>query len=247
MTLARARIGHPDEGQWQAWLDGELPLPERRELDRHWAECAACRALVADLEAAWAEARQALATLELPAVAPRRLRRRPRWAVPVAAALALVATGVMAMVPGSPLRRWLAPNASAPTATRVPAAAPAPLPAPPRATGVAVVPQGEAVEVHLWPTPQARLRIRLVLVDHNRLGVWARTSGTPNFATEAARIDVRRLDSGTVTIELPRALERFVLAVGDRPYVVRDSNGLQIRPSPDTATVAVEVADSAAW
>mgnify|MGYP000053028788 CR=1 FL=1 len=249
MTQADARIRHPDEGQWQAWLDGELPLPRRRELDRHWAECAACRTEVADLEAAWADLRQALTRVDLPAVARRRPRwarpRRAWWGVKVAAGLLVATTAVAAVLPGSPLRRWF-------DRAPMPVAHPAPVPsapapgraAPARAVGVAVAPATGQVAVHLWPTEGSRLRVRVVFVDDGRVGVWARTLGVPSFATEAGRVDVRRLGSGTVTVEVPRRLHRFVLSVGERPYVIRDGNGLRIRPLLDTAAVSLELADS---
>src|SRR2546423_10197061 len=39
---------HVDEGTLHAYLDGELPPPERTAVDAHLAQCSACRTQLAD-------------------------------------------------------------------------------------------------------------------------------------------------------------------------------------------------------
>lgn len=43
---------HPAEGEWRAYLDGELPLARRRRLRRHADGCALCRERLGDVAAA---------------------------------------------------------------------------------------------------------------------------------------------------------------------------------------------------
>ncbi len=43
---------HPTEGEWRAYLDGELPLPRRLRLRRHAERCPLCRERLGDVAAA---------------------------------------------------------------------------------------------------------------------------------------------------------------------------------------------------
>lgn len=46
---AEKRSAHPTPDQLDAWLEGNLPEGERRELEAHFESCAECRELAADL------------------------------------------------------------------------------------------------------------------------------------------------------------------------------------------------------
>lgn len=46
---AEKRFSHPTPDQLEAWLEGSLPKDELRELEAHFAGCAECRELAADL------------------------------------------------------------------------------------------------------------------------------------------------------------------------------------------------------
>lgn len=96
-------MSHVDEGTLHAYLDGELPSSERAAADAHLAQCAACRAMLAD-ERALVERASALLNaarpLERPAPPFEQLRRSPRrspwhvrtpfaWAASITVALGL--------------------------------------------------------------------------------------------------------------------------------------------------------------
>src|SRR3954451_4899092 len=78
---------HVDEGTLHAYLDGELPSAERTALQTHLAECASCRATLAE-ERAPPERASALLGMTRPAEwrAPafeqlKRRRARRRWQI----------------------------------------------------------------------------------------------------------------------------------------------------------------------
>src|ERR1700730_4346214 len=96
-------MSHVDEGTLHAYLDGELPPPERAALEGHLAQCAPCRATLVE-ERALLERASALLGSAGPAerAAPpfEQLRRSPRrspwrvrtpvaWAASIALALGL--------------------------------------------------------------------------------------------------------------------------------------------------------------
>ena len=91
-------MSHVDEGTLHAYLDGELPPSERTSLEAHIAQCATCRALLAD-ERALLERSIALLASARPAERPvppfeqvRRAPRRRPWyrRTPVAWAASIV-------------------------------------------------------------------------------------------------------------------------------------------------------------
>ena len=96
-------MSHVDEGTLHAYLDGELPSSERAAVDAHLADCAQCRAMLAE-EQALLERASALLGSARPAERPippfeelRRVPKRSRWAVrmPYAwAATIVVALGI---------------------------------------------------------------------------------------------------------------------------------------------------------
>lgn len=62
----RISIEHPTEGQLQAFLDGEVREPLRRELERHLVICAACDGLFGTLAVSLAVTEDVLGTLDDP-------------------------------------------------------------------------------------------------------------------------------------------------------------------------------------
>ena len=70
-------MSHPDEGTIQMLLDGELDPAERRRVERHVDECAACAATLAEARGFLEEADRLVGVLEVPQRAPRR-RVAPR-------------------------------------------------------------------------------------------------------------------------------------------------------------------------
>ncbi|MBT8396958.1 MAG: hypothetical protein HKO65_20210 [Gemmatimonadetes bacterium] len=130
-------MGHPDNGQLLALLDGELTDAQAQEVRAHMEGCLQCRHELEDLDAAAGLLDRALELLDVdPGMASARARlgektdglpipagpelreesgpvgaaRSPRrfWSLPKAASIALLLTGVTASaLPGSPVRRWL--------------------------------------------------------------------------------------------------------------------------------------------
>lgn len=110
--------GHPEAGEILGWLDGELRDDTAARVQAHIEACAECRAEAESLRRTEAGVSAALAQLDEPAQVPideARWEVRRRWAgsrsrgsrrrsVGVAAALVLVAGGLAAVMPGSPLR-----------------------------------------------------------------------------------------------------------------------------------------------
>src|SRR5690349_14019953 len=87
-------MSHVDEGTLHAYLDGELPSAERATVDAHLAQCATCRATLAEERALLERASALLESARPPqrAVPPfeqvRRAPRRSPWHVRTALAWA---------------------------------------------------------------------------------------------------------------------------------------------------------------
>lgn len=109
-------MAHSDEGEILAWMDEQLSSLRAAEVEEHVRGCEACSAVLRDLQGAAAALGHGLSAGDRPiprgstlAVRRRALRRRLIRPLPAAAVLVLVfATGALAMVPGSPLRSWIA-------------------------------------------------------------------------------------------------------------------------------------------
>ena len=74
-------MSHVDEGTLHAYLDGELPPNERRDLEAHLAQCAACKERLAEERALFERASALLGSarpVERPAPPFERLRHTPR-------------------------------------------------------------------------------------------------------------------------------------------------------------------------
>jgi putative zinc finger protein len=88
------------EGEWRAYLDGELPADETAWGREHLVQCSACAAVHQELAARAVRVGAWIAELEgVPAVVRRRESARPRWqwaAAALAVAAALAAAFVLA-------------------------------------------------------------------------------------------------------------------------------------------------------
>lgn len=106
-------MSHADDGTLHAYLDGELSPVERERLDRHLADCAACRARL-DEERALIERADALLALAAPperAAPPLSELRKPRPMWVVRYPLAWAATIVLAFGVGWYLHGLPSPEA----------------------------------------------------------------------------------------------------------------------------------------
>src|SRR5216110_2221922 len=115
-------MSHADEGTLHAYLDGELPSAERAALEAHLAECATCRATLAE-ERALLERASALLGAARPVERPappfeqlRRALQRSPWHV--RRSFAWAASVVLALGLGYYIRNpRLAPGRAATPAT----------------------------------------------------------------------------------------------------------------------------------
>jgi hypothetical protein len=127
-------MSHPDDGTFQALLDGELAPGERQRVEAHLASCAACAARLEEARGFMEEADRLVEVLEVPArpaepVVPRRRRvalRTMAWAATIVIA---VGVGYWSRGPG------LGRDAVPPKENRAPTVAA--LPEAPSATGAA--------------------------------------------------------------------------------------------------------------
>jgi anti-sigma factor RsiW len=249
---------HAAEGLLQAYADGEVEASVRAELDLHLAGCARCAADLDVLRNADREVSAALALLDAPVrveavpqawwTVSHKARRPGTYRVlPAvlgrAAALLVVAAGVSAAIPGSPLRsvveRWLGgepdtPAASAPVAA--PVAAPTTAPVPPaelRRAEMTVLPLEGRVRVLIWAAGEAAT-VRVNLVDGERVTVHAGgEEGAVRFRSGPGRLEVYDLGAGHAVIDLPRSLSQASIEVDGRQYLFKDGAGLRT-PGPVT-------------
>jgi hypothetical protein len=248
---------HLTDGTLQAYLDDELPVPERSAVEAHLAACGGCGSELAALERAGTVFASAMGRLPEPTVAllearagvARRSRAAARtrepvllfgWSLARAALLLLgLAAVASATIPGSPLRRWIeelladatvAP-AEAPAIVEAPAA-----PAPPMAE-VSVAPEQGRVRVTLLDLP-ADASVRVRLVDGDRAAVLAMGGAAgARFTTGPGRIEVRgpTASGGEVLVQLPRSALRAEVLVDGRPYLVKDGAAVRLlAPAADT-------------
>jgi hypothetical protein len=240
---------HPNEGTLQALLDGEVPGDDRAPLEQHVAACASCGAELDELRALHEEVGGALALLDVPAPTERArqqtgraaMRRGPR-ATPAGtlgrAALLVLgsAAALAAMVPGSPVRGWIAEQWHGPAV--VAEHAPAPIVASePTPAGVSIRPTAGPVRVVLTDaSPGACVRVRLY--GGERLAVEATgAAARARFRTGADHITVDAAGPGELTVEVPRGVERFTLSVDGRTYLAKHGDQLRFPgpAAPDTA------------
>ena len=143
-------MSHVDEGTLHAYLDGELPSVERAAVDRHIAECATCRASLAEERALLERASALLGSarpVERPAPPFEQLRRAPqRSSWRVRRSVAWAASIVLALGLGYYIRN--------PEFRIAPQAAPQPVSV--AQNRAAAPPQEEKAVAPLQPSPAGR-------------------------------------------------------------------------------------------
>lgn len=233
-------MNHIDEGDLQAYLDAELKLPERREVERHLDGCHRCGAALAALRRMAGTFSAGVGLIDPTAVRPRspaaagsatgqRVRGvsvGARRILPRAAVLFLfLGAAASATVPGSPVRRWIADLAPTPPTAEAPAPAleSSPPPAAPREAGVYVEPVDGAVEVVV--NGARELRVRAVVVDGTRAGVTGSGGAAASrFRTGAGMIEVREAAGGELRVEVPRATPVATIMINGE-VVLRKADG----------------------
>jgi hypothetical protein len=253
---------HPDEGQIQAWLDGELE-PEAGFGVRHHVEaCVDCATLAEALRGQSQGFSRAMVVLDdealnladpgpLPVAAalspvPRHPVRATGWSLARAAGLVLVAAGAAAaLVPGSPVREWLEGLAmadagvEAPIPARVEGAAetaPALVPA----AGISVTPVAGAVAVRLQGFGESSI-VHVRLTDAPRASVRVeRVVEAPRFVTGPGVLEVIGQAEGEIWVELPRSARDAVVEV-DGEEAVRLEGGRLVLEWPPMDSLREDV------
>lgn len=260
---------HDDEGALQAYLDDELSAPERAEVERHLAECAACATAIGSLGRQNALVANALAAADRPAPATTsaQLRRRAlqrgwqrqaRRALPYAAMLVLGTVGyASATLPGSPVHGWPesiwrdvaslfdppAQRAAAPTAEPPMARPPATSAAAPRQTpremGVSIAPVDGAVRIEIT-RPAQRLVVRAALSTEPNADVVARSeAATAQFESRPGYIGITGAGAGELHLSLPAAARSIRVEVDGVLYITKEQG--QLRIHTPAASNAAEV------
>ena len=213
---------HLDDERLQRLMDGELAAADEAAARTHVADCAECRSRLESAEREERRVQRALRAgdlvapaLDLDAVvrrasmeeAPRR-RSAARWALAVAAALALA--GAVFAMPGSPLHRWMTETLRAHPRVGTTPAAPPSAPSGPNA-GVAIAP-GERLVID-FVSPPSEGGARIAWSDGSEVEVRAPT-GAASFTTEAGRLVIDNRGAARVfEIRLPRNAPRVEVRV----------------------------------
>jgi anti-sigma factor RsiW len=233
--------GHPDEGEIQALLDGELPAESATELAQHLKGCARCQETREGLGAAARLTSVALAGLDTahpaagdPRAEARASLDRARWEVrrrraagkgtgvsrrSAAAAILLVAAagGVAAALPGSPLRSLFVGDATPEAAA--PAAA-----SPGGRAGVAVGFRDGGVEVVLEGAAPGQM-VELEVVTGDRVEVLAPEGTRFEAGTGLVTVRLASTDSGSpapddfVRVRIPAGPGQVLVRAGLRHLV----------------------------
>lgn len=248
-------MGHPDEGQIRAFMDGETEGLEPK-LESHIRECPRCAALVREQEDTLAVLSESLSLLDTPPPLRRAragipLPSRPRrpWIfsrrdLPKAASIAILLTaGAAAALPNSPIHQWVARAWEA-----VPGEShPETLPPPPSPESGATRRDGEMAGASLV-VKEGGLTIRIdgmqegaeilvLLVGGDQAGLFAET-GT-RFRTESGLMEARD-PPGSVTVEIPRTGQMVELLVEGVLFLRQRGGEFQI-PGPVKERTPTEI------
>jgi hypothetical protein len=158
-----------------------------------------------------------------------------------AALVLLVAGAAAAMIPGSPLRRWIserivrithagAPKVTTPVTVTKPAA-PAPRRAMVPGAEMSIAPEGGRVSIGLTASSgSGELVVRIV--DASKATVQTDSSAhAVAFRSAPGRIDVMNLGSADALIELPRSLNAASVEVNGKAVLTKDSDGIHVNGS----------------
>jgi anti-sigma factor RsiW len=241
---------HLGEGTLQELLDGELAPGPRAEADAHLALCRQCAGQLAELRSMNARTSALLGLVEAapPMIAAQaqfaRHRRgaqagagsgalaQARRALPRAAVLVLAVAGAAAaaVVPGSPVREWVARVTVDERAAEP--ALPAPAPEVEEAVEVApkavsILPEDGRVRVAVTGS-SAELRVRIRLVDEPQAQVTATGAAvSARFRMGPGRIEIAGAGPGEVVVDLPRAAEAAFVEVNGRVVAAKEGGALR--------------------
>lgn len=243
---------HATEGLLQAYLDGEIDGTAEAELRDHLGRCTACAAELESLRRVGLHTHEALGLLVAPPapmlraraavsaerrVTPRGARRLGASSLAKAAMLLLALAGAgAAAIPDSPVRRALestiARVAELFRAEETPVAVPAEpgveAPAPLAMSGASVTPSNGRVRIVLH-TPAEGTEVIVRLSDTGRADVETATAAAGvRFRTGAGRLEVTNLSAGTVTIDIPRAVQNATVEIDGSVYAYKRGSMLQL-------------------
>lgn len=223
-------MSHVEQGELQAYLDGEVTTSARAQIDSHIQSCGACAEQLEQLRSAAtlfafmmrgsdAPAPTAAALAEIQTVVPDVPRRRFALTRSALTRAAIFMVGFAALasaaIPGSPVRSWLS-NALQTVGVIDKAPAPAVVPAVPAPTeATANIPTDEAALAIQPADGHVRViltnvltgaTIRVRLIDGERATVQALGGATrARFRTGPGRIEVIGVQKGEVAVEIPRS------------------------------------------
>lgn len=169
---------------------------------------------------------------------PARLHRVPnasRTARRAAVLLLALAGTAAAMVPGSPVREWLAKSAGETGGTAAPVPE-APMEAPPSTAGF-VIPTGESPVIVSFHTPDAALVLRVRTGPPGELSIQAfGAAAGAQFGRGRSRLDITNAGPGEVLLVLPGSGGEVRVELDGRPVMWQEAGRLVLpAPVPDTA------------
>jgi hypothetical protein len=256
-------MNHAGDGLLQAYIDGEVTGEAEAALVAHIGTCATCGQELDELRSAAEMFHGAMALMigtpaleaartgilrasrthdtAIPSIAPKRggIGRFAAGSLARAAALVLlVAGGAAAIIPGSPLRRWItqgidragaALSSAPPEATPLPPVEPATVERElvPGA-GMFIAPVNDQVRVFVYAAGgEGRLTVRLV--DASMASVQTDSSArNVTFRRSAGRMDILNLGTSHAEIRLPRTLGAASVEVNGTPYLIKDGDQVRV-------------------
>jgi hypothetical protein len=256
---------HPEVERLARFASDELAMAERTRTAKHMARCTDCRATLAWVSGvretlreangphapsgAWARIEARLAEGEvvlLPSLEPTTptVVRSARFRVAAAALLLIFAGAVAALVPGSPLRRWLERPTTRDAAPLVEPTAPsdtAPPPASDEPVTTLIVPaENGTVGVDI-ETPAAGLEVRVRIIDANEMEIQAMgAAASARFRSGSGRLTIAQPGAGRIVVVVPRGVPHVTVRVDGTSYLVKDRDQLRVL-APLADTVGSEI------
>jgi anti-sigma factor RsiW len=256
-------MNHAGEGLLQAYIDGEVTGPAAADLSAHVGACAVCDTELRELRRASEIFHGAMARLDAAApraAAPRvptrvaepvidlageRARRAPalgRFAAGslarAAALVLLVAGGATAMIPGSPLRRWIGqgldriaavfaqPEVVAPAATPSPAAPVQPTFVP--GAEMSIQPANGGVQVYVQASEgDGRLTVRFADAELARVQTDS-SAHAVTFRNSTGRMDILNLGVSDAILTLPGSLEHAEVSINGAVVLRKEGDAVRV-------------------
>lgn len=251
---------HVEQGELQAYLDGEVPQSSRARIEAHINGCAQCAAELQQLRAAArlfamlvrSSDAAAPTVSALAAVSAARgdvARRRFAYSRSSLAKAAVLLIGFAALasaaIPGSPVRNWIshvlapAPRAASTLPAAPPVVATSSAPATVSASEIAALSiapsEGHVLILLSDAASDAVVRIRLVTSDRAMVQA-AGAAAHARFSTGPGRVEVVGVKSGVVTIDLPRSTADARVQVDGRTLFQKDGDQVHMSQPATTAT-----------